>query len=103
MESALRRWEVAAADICRLVGEYEKLCKVKGDNVNEKHHEDYTAFQKTFFHDVVNVSKSFVDICNPFAEKYLVTLHNGKKMGLDVQNCLANLLNMNELKYKNIL
>ena len=99
MESALRRWEVAAPDICRLVGEYEELYKVKGNDVNKKHHEDYTAFQKTFFSDVVNVSKSFVDICNPFAEKYLVTLHNGKKMGLDVQNCLANLLNMNEQKY----
>ena len=35
IESALRRRDVAAPDICRLVSEYEQLCKVKGNDVNE--------------------------------------------------------------------
>ena len=53
-----------------------------------------------FFKEVSNLFKSFNDICNPFAEERLMTLHNGKVMGPEIQNCLATILEVNEERYQ---
>ena len=100
MDSAFRRWEVAGPDVCRLIAEYEDVYGLNTEEVRTKHHEDYPAFQKVFFRDVTNVFNSFKDICNPFDEERLVTFHNGQIMSLDMQNCLANILDINEEKYR---
>ena len=102
MESALRRWEVAGPDVSRLLNEYEEVYHSKGNNERSKgkHHEDYPGFQESFFRDVSNVYKSFVDICNPFEEERLSTLHNGQMMSSDIQNCLATILDINEERYQ---
>ena len=52
MESAIRRWEVAGPNVCKLIGEYKEMIW------KAKHHEDYPAFQKLFFADVAKLFNS---------------------------------------------
>ena len=99
-DSALRRWEVAGPEVCRLLSEYEELHNLYPEKKGGKHHEDYPEFQKTFFHDVQNLHKVFDEICNPFDEEKLVILHTGEAMHPRIESCLLSLLDDNEEKYQ---
>ena len=67
-----------------------------------KHHEDYPAIQKIFLHSFMNyLFDYFQDICNPFKEDELIVLETGQVMIPEIQSCLGNLLEMNEVKYQN--
>ena len=101
---ALRWWEVSAPDISTLLNEYETIHGIYGiDNVAEKHYKDYPAFQSMFYEDFGKLFKSFDEISNPFVEEELKCLHNGQLMNSDVQDCLANMLDVNEKKYDDFL
>ena len=78
----------------------EEVYDVNSYDGKRKHYEDYPAFQEYFFNDVTNVYKSFIDICNPFDQERLMTLHNGKVMSSEIQNCLSTLLDVNEERYR---
>ena len=97
---ALRRWEVAGPEVCRLLEEYEKLYDLTPDGNKGKHHEDYPEFQRTFFGDVQKLLFCFEKIRNPFDESKLVVLDTGEPMSNKVELCLASLLDSNEERYK---
>ena len=82
-----------------MIFEYENIHGLNSEQTIGKHHEDYSAFQRVFFKDVKSLFNSFRDICNPFEEERLVTLHRGEAMGPEVRSCLATMLDINEEKY----
>ena len=100
MDSALRRWEVAGPEVCRLLEEYERLYNITCNINKRKHHEDYTEFQKTFFNDTQKLFFWFNEIRNPFEENRSVVLDTGDVVNSDVETCLANSLERNEERYK---
>ena len=63
MDSALRRWEVAGPEVCRLLEEYERLYNITSNENKGKHHEDYTEFQKTF----IKALKNYLSALTKFA------------------------------------
>lgn len=100
MDSALRRWEVAGPEVCRLLSEYERLHNIIPNENKGKHHEDYPEFQKTFFCDIQKLFCCFVEIRNPFDEPSLVVLDTGEAMSCNIESCLATLLEKNEERYR---
>ena len=42
MDSALRHWEVAGPEVCRLLEEYERLYNITSNENKGKHRENYT-------------------------------------------------------------
>ena len=100
MDSALRRWEVAGPEVCRLLEEYERLYNVTSNENKGKHHEDYTEFQKTFWNNTQKSFFYFNEIHNPFEDDRLVVLDTENVMNSDVETWLANLLERNEVRYK---
>ena len=100
MDSALKRWEVAGPEVCRLLEEYEQLYNITSSENKGEHHEDYTEFQKTFFNDTQKLFFCFNEIRNPFEENRSVVLDTGDVVNSDVETCLANLLERNEERYK---
>ena len=101
MDAALRRWEIAGPEVVRLLNEYEKCHHIGPEIYIEKHHEDYSAFQKMFLTDVNNLFNCFKNICNPFEEDELIALETGEIMTPKIQSCFGNLLEMKEEKYQN--
>ena len=101
LDAALRRWEVAGPEVCRLLLEYERLNELSPDPCIGKHHEDYPAFQKSFFSDVNKLYELFESNRNPFVEESLMALHTGEMMNPKIELCLATLLEVNEERYQN--
>ena len=102
MDSALRCWEVAGPEVCRLLEEDERLYNITSNENKGKHHEDYTKFQKTFFNNN-NTQKLFFyfnETRSPLEENRSVVLDTGDVMNSDLETCLANLLKRNEERYK---
>ena len=102
MDSALRRWEVAGPEVYGLLEEHERLYNITSNENKGKHHEDYTEFQKTFFNDTQKLFFCFNEIRNPFEENRLVVFDTGDVMNSEVETCLANLLERNEERYKEL-
>ena len=100
MESALRRWEITAPDVGRLIAEYEHHAGLDSNHSSGKHHEDYLSFQEMFFSDVNKVYASFTNVSNPFEVDRLITLHNGKIMSDEIKECLSSFLRIGEVKYE---
>ena len=86
--------------MARLLNEYEKCYHLGREIVIGKHHEDYPAFQKTFFTNLNNLFNCFKDICNPFEEDELIVLDTGELMTPEILSFLFNLLEMNEENIK---
>ena len=55
VESALRRWEISAPDVARLISEYEQHAGLDSNRSSGKHHEDYLSFQEMYLTDVSNL------------------------------------------------
>ena len=86
--------------MARLLNEYEKYHHLGREIVIGKHHEDYPAFEKTFFTNLNNLFNCFKDICNPFEEDELIVLDTGELMTPEILSLLGNLLEANEENIK---
>ena len=100
LDSALRCWEVAGPEVCRLLEEYKRLYNIISNKNEGKHSDDYTKFQKTFFNNTQKLLFYFNEICKLFEENKLVVLDTGDVMNSDAETCFVNLLERNEERYK---
>ena len=79
-KECLLKWGCYAPRLRAIVDDLERVCDPKrSPEVTRKHHEDYAAFQKRFFHECCRVKTTMVHIVNPFAwkDKLLCYLDSG--------------------------
>ena len=65
-DAALARWVIAGPEILRILQDFE-VCVGRNSDDN-KHHEQTSAFQKSYKTDVQKLLQVYVDIGNPFSE-----------------------------------
>ena len=65
-DAALARWVIADPEILRILQDFE-VCVGRNSDDN-KHHEQTSAFQKSYKTDVQKLLQVYVDIGNPFSE-----------------------------------